>query len=493
MNKWQLYLMIRRNLKLGFRRSPVFEQGMVSKVMTMLGAFFFILYLFLYGCIMGMAVEDGKYETIIGFMPIVLVLDFLFRFMVQQTPDMQVKPYLLLPVSKYSVIDHFLVSSVFSIYNLLWLAMFVPYTIIILIAGCDVAGSLATLICCELLIMLNSQIYLMIRTLIGRSLWWWFLAVFIYALPFLPAIIIWSKKGIDRNFDMMMAAGGSCWFLPVVIVALLGMLVLNRKMQFAFVYEEISKEKKDSPTRIIDFSFFSRFGQTGEYLKLEIKSVMRNKAIRSRFWMSLILIAVFSALIAYTPIYNGTFNANFWCFYCFSLYALTTLTKIMCPEGNYIDLLMTHKENILDLLKAKYYFQCAILLVPFCVMLPALIEGKFSLLMMVAYMFLCCGPVFFLMFQLAVYNKQTIPLNQKMTGKGNFENGLQLIIELCAIFVPIIVVVILQITLDSTTAYVIQALLGLAFFVSHPWWLRNIYQRMMVRKYENMEGFRATR
>lgn len=493
MNRWQLYKIIRRNLKLGFKRSPVFEQGMVAKVLTMLGAVFFVLYLFMFGCLMGMSAEHGNYENIIGFMPIVMVLDFLMRFMVQQTPDMQVKPYLMLPVSKYAVIDHFLVSSLFSGYNLLWLAMFVPYTIIVIIAGCNVVGSIVTLIACEMLIMLNSQVYLMFRTLIGRSVWWWLAAIAFYALPFLPAILMWSSKGVERNFDMLCAAGASFLFLPLVVALLAGMLYVNRKMQFAFVYEEIAKEKKDSTGAIIDFGFFSRFGQTGEYLKLEIKSVMRNKAIRSRFWMSLILIAVFSALIAYTPIYDGNFNTNFWCFYCFSLYAITTLTKIMCPEGNYIDLLLSHNENILALLKAKYYFQCAILLVPFIVMLPALIEGKFSLLMMLAYMFLCCGPVFCLMFQLAVYNKQTIPLNQKMTSKGNFENGVQLIIELCAIFIPVLMVIILQVSFSTTTAYTIQALLGLVFMVCHPWWLRNIYQRMMTNKYDNLEGFRATR
>jgi hypothetical protein len=29
--------------------------------------------------------------------------------------------------------------------------------------------------------------------------------------------------------------------------------------------------------------------------------------------------------------------------------------------------------------------------------------------------------------------------------------------------------------------------------LAHPWWLRNIYERMMERKHENLEGFHATR
>jgi hypothetical protein len=220
---------------------------------------------------------------------------------------------------------------------------------------------------------------------------------------------------------------------------------------------------------------------------------MRNKVMRSRFWMSLALIVMFSLLIAYTPIYDSAAMLNFWCFYCFGLYGITSLTKIMAPEGNYIDLLMTRREDIIRLLMAKYLFHCAILLVPFLVMLPAVIKGKFTVLMMVAYMLMCSGLLHFFMFQLAVYNKQTLLLNQKITGKGNFENGVQLIIELVALIVPVGIVTVLQLTLGETWGYIVQALIGLAFTLTSPLWIRNIYHRMMARKYINLEGFHATR
>ena len=165
----------------------------------------------------------------------------------------------------------------------------------------------------------------------------------------------------------------------------------------------------------------------------------------------------------------------------------------MGPEGNYIDLLMTHRENILSLLKAKYFFHCAILLVPLVIMLPAVIEGKFTVLMMVSYMLLCSGLLYFIMFQLAVYNKQTLPLEQKLTGKGNFENGIQLAIEMAAFFLPVALVAILQLIFETNTAFIIQALIGLAFTLTYPIWLRNIYHRMMARRYKNLEGFHASR
>jgi hypothetical protein len=122
------------------------------------------------------------------------------------------------------------------------------------------------------------------------------------------------------------------------------------------------------------------------------------------------------------------------------------------------------------------------------------IAGKFSVMMIIAYTLLTSGVLYLVMFQLGIYNKQTLPLNQRITGKGNVENGLQLIIEMLAMFMPIaLVAILLLIFEDENTAYAILAVIGLVATLAHPWWLRNIYQRMMARKYENLEGFHASR
>ena len=41
--------------------------------------------------------------------------------------------------------------------------------------------------------------------------------------------------------------------------------------------------------------------------------------------------------------------------------------------------------------------------------------------------------------------------------------------------------------------FIMLALLGVVGLSLHGWWLRNIYQRFMLRRYTNMEGFRASR
>ena len=499
MNRIQLFRLLRHNNHLNYRRSPAFEQSIVAKVLMAIGACMFIFYLIFYGILFGgMATGGDSPEEpmlIICLMPLMLFIDFGLRFMVQQTPAMLVKPYILLPMPRNSIIENFLISSLLSTYNALWLTYFIPYIIIVLAGGCGIWLALSILFSGMMLILINSQFYLMTRTLVARNLLWWAVPIIVYAGPW--SLLLIDKKGkLIENALESITEFNETPFLPIVCVLLLAALFWgNRKMQFAFVYEEISREEKKETKikHISSFSFLERFGEMGEYLKLELKSIFRNKAMRSRFFMSIVLIIVFPLLVAYTSIYDGLMMRNFWCYYCFSIYGVSSLVKIMAPEGNYIDMLMVHRENIISLLRAKYYFHCVILIIPFLIMLPAVIEGKFSILMMVAYMLLTSGMLYAILFQLAVSNKQTMPLNKKITGKGNIENGLQLVLELVGLLGPIAVMALLLLVFEETTAYIIVAIFGLILTLLHPWWIRNIYHRMMSRKYENLEGFHATR
>ena len=231
----------------------------------------------------------------------------------------------------------------------------------------------------------------------------------------------------------------------------------------------------------------------GEYLKLEIKSTMRNKAIRSRFIQGVCIILFFSLMIAFGNVYKSSFERNFWCLYAFIFFGSVNLTKVMCPEGNYIDLLMVHEENILTLLRTKYYFYCAILIVPLLFCLIPVFAGQYSILMVLAYLLTATGPVYCLLFQMAVYNKTTLPLNDKITGKNQMENKWQAIVSMIGFFVPVIIVMLLQAIFSDEAAYLIMVIVGLAFTLTEHYWMRNIYHRMMRRRYDNLEGFHTTR
>ena len=492
MNKFQLYRLLRKNTNLSYKRSPAFEQNKWAKLLIYLGGGMFALYLIMYGCLAGMGAE-GEAGLMLAFAPIYMAIDFLLRFIVQTTPGMMVKPYILQPISRYTAIECFLIGEHVSGYNWLWLCMFVPYSIILLFAGESFALVLLELVTCELLIILNSQIYLFFRTLINRTVLWLIPGLAFYALPFLPVMLSPKASTFEKLTESLVHIGLSWYFLPLLLAVICALFFVNRHMQFIFVYEEISKKTERALKHVSEFAFFNRFGIVGEYLKIELKSNIRNKTMRTRCIYSLVAVIAFSLIVAYTTIYDSELMQNFWCLYCFALYGITALIKIMGQEGNYIELLMMHRENIIALLRAKFIFYSAVLIIPFVIMLPAVFTGKYTLLMLFAYMLLTAGFLHFIIFQLAVYNKQTLPLQLKVTAKGNFENGMQLFIELFALIGPVLITGLGYLLVGLTYTYIFMCVIGLAFIFTHPIWIRNIYSRMMKRRYENLDGFMNSR
>ena len=201
---------------------------------------------------------------------------------------------------------------------------------------------------------------------------------------------------------------------------------------------------------------------------------------------------IFSAALAFTDVYDGTFMRYFITIYNFAVLGVMVLSQTMSYEGNYLDGLMSRKESILNLLRAKYYVQCALLLIPLIIMVLPITEGKIPLLSALACFFLTSGFTFWMLMQLAVYNKLTLNLNTKLTGKNSGGSFFQTMIIMAGFFGPVLIMQPLITLLNETTALLIILAIGLAFTLTHPLWMRNIYKRFMKRRYENMEGFRAS-
>ena len=498
MNKLQLYFLLRKNIKLNEKRNVMFEANQYAKLFGYLMVSIVGIEFIGLGTFLGwIAAKEYEPHLVLYTMPFILIIDFGIRFMAQQTPMMLVKPYLLTPISKYSAIECFLIQQLLDSGNFVWMTFFLPYTFIVWCGGMTGWAAIGMLGLLHLMVLVNSQWYLLVRTLVNQSMWWWILPAVFYGVQFLPFFVLsdaMSDKVLDFIGDKILEPYAFSWWSFLFFVLLFIVLfAINRQLQMRLVYDEIGKNEKTNLKHVSEFKALERFGQIGEYLKLEIKSTMRNKAIRSRFIQGVFFITFFSLMIAFTSVYDSSFERNFWCLYAFIFFGSVNLTKVMCPEGNFIDLLMVHEENILTLLRAKYYYYCAILLLPFILTLIPVIMGKFSLLMVLAYMFTATGPIYFMLFQMAVYNKQTLPLNEKITGKNQMDNKWQIIVSMVGMFAPVIMVTLLQLIFSDTVAYWILLIIGLAFTLTEAYWLRNIYRRMMTRRYQNLEGFHATR
>ena len=226
-------------------------------------------------------------------------------------------------------------------------------------------------------------------------------------------------------------------------------------------------------------------------MRLELKMLLRNKRCKASLRSVAMLVIIFSIILSFSSTYDHM--KSFVQVYSFLGFGMVILIQLMGFEGNYIDGLMTRKESIKSLLTAKYYIYSLAEIIPLILLIPAFVMGKASLLGAVALIFLTTGPVYCILFQLAVYNHKTVPLNESITGKQSMNTGMQMLISFGLFIVPTTLYGTLPMLLGQTWAYIVILIIGLGFTLTSPMWINNVYVSFMQRRYENMEGFRDSK
>ena len=497
MNKYQLYKLLRKNESLKDRRHPMFEKNRFMKFLLIFYWLYNAAILLFIGVTMAIGMKGAyngvaAYHVLDGWFPIVLMIDFWVRFILQDTPANQAKPYTLLPIRRSFLMHVYLTRSGFSLGNLYWGFMLVPFGLIAIAVNFGWIAYIGWLFGWWLLCIANGFCYLFVRTLLTKHLAWLLLPIAIHGAV-IAAMFVPEHNWLDMPCTILLDALANWKILYLLAVfAIIGLLYYtNFLLQNAVVYNEISKKEEVEVKKTDKMSFLDRYGSLGEYLKLEVRMRTRNKTPKMQFAMGIGFMLFFSLMMYFTDAYDGSFMKSFICLYNYIFLGLTTLIGVMCHEGNYIDGLMSRRESIYQLLRAKFYFNSLLLIIPPLIMLPLMIAGKMSVWMNLGYLFFTVGVIYPILFQMAVYNKDTFPLNQKITGKQG--NTMQQIISTAILFIPIAIEKLATLALGAPWGYVLLMCLGIIGIATHKIWLMNIYQRFMARRYTNMEGFRASR
>lgn len=502
-SKLAILKILHRHSTLATKRSPMWEKGKYARLVGWIFGALILLYLAFISVLLAWLVREDRtvsgVEFMSGILPFVLLADFLLRFTSQQTPSQLIKPYLLVPISKRTCTDSFLLETTFKPFNLAWQALFLPYGILTVMHEEGFLAFIGFILALQIIIAINSLWYILIHTLISVNLAWWLLPIAVYGLVATP-FFIGVHPGIDSFCDLYASIGkwlGShaaiMWLCLAAVLTLA--FIIDRMVVYNIVSKEIASEKDTSHSSRFNLSFSRANNSIATFLMLDAASIMRNKNLRKSFTTAIIAMAAISTALSFTSIYDGNRAMQiYWLYYCFALFPAMFSVKIMCYEGNYIDCLLVHRETILGLLKAKYYSTCAMMLLPFVLLLPTVVTNIFTFGELLGYMLFAAGVVNCAYFQLAVYNNQTSPLNTKLAGKGGTRNNYtQMIVSLLVLAVPFPVIALMEKLTSPTVACMSLAAIGTAFILTSNFWLKDIYKRMMRRKYTNLESFHATR
>ena len=494
-----LYKIIKQNQKLAKKRNPAFDTNRFAKFLIYFmvvywAAIFLFLGVSLPFMFEGLVPNMEPYHIMNQGILYVMAGDFLMRFMAQPSVSQEIKPYLLMPVKRKKLISLLLLKSGLDGYNFIWFFVYVPFAFLTVIRFYGFGGMFLYLLGIWLIFVFNNYWYLLCKLLLGEKTLWLLLPTLVFgalgAAEFLLDGLPISRFTMDLGEGFI--EGNPLSFL--FVLACIGvMFLINLKLQQRMIYNELSKKEDTKIKRVSEYKFLDKYGEVGEYLRLELKLIARNKTVKTQFRMGIIVMLGFSFALAFTDVYDGSYMTSFICLYNYAILPIMTLGQVMSFEGNYIDGLMSRKESIFNLLRAKYYLTTIIILVPFLIMFFPIAKEKITLLTAIAYLIFVVGFVFFMLLQLAVYNTRTLPLNANLMKSNKSSNWIQGLITGAAFMLPLLIDKLLSALLQEEVAHIILILIGLGFIATHNLWIKNIYKRFMKRRYKNMEEFRASR
>lgn len=492
-----LFTDLRKHRKLAEKRHPMFERNRFGKFFMYFMVIFWTAYFIFIGIMLAFMFEGlfpnmEPYHIMNQGLIYLFLLDFLFRFVFQKTPAQEIKPYLLLPVKKNRLIDMFLLQSGLNPYNLFWLTLIIPFALITLTRFYGITGILCYSIGIWLLIIMNNYWYLLCRTLINEKTIFILLPLLFYGVIGTLEFTFGHPIGtFTMNLGESLIEGNLLSYTGILCAIFL-LAFIDRRIQIHYIYNELSRNKDTKMKHVSEYKFLEHYGEIGEYLRLELKLLFRNKKSKTQFRMGCLAIIMFTGLL-FTGAYSGVIGKSFVLTYNFAVLGILMLTQLMSFEGNYLDGLMSRKESIYSLLMAKYYFYSIMVIIPFLLMIPAIVMEKITLLAALSYAFFTIGFIYFMLFQMAVYNKKTMLLNENITGKNSGGTFFQGMVSTAAFFLPMFINTLLAFFFSEETAQWVFLITGIILALTSRYWIKNIYYRFMKRRYVNMEGFRDSR
>lgn len=289
-----------------FLRSSSFKANLAIKIILGIVAVFYgAMILFL-----GVAAYYGLKED--GLEPLLTInhyliywwaADLLIRFILQKTPVMRVRPLLTLPLSKNKITHYLLGKSAFSFFNFYPLLFLLPFSITLLINGSPIINVIAWHFSLMALTYFNNYLNLAVKNkngifatlavvLIGAGLLQYFqlLDITVYTAP------------IFQSF----------YTLPWLFFIVLGFTVLSYRYNFNYfrksLYLDDAVQTKSKAAQINDYTWLNRFGVMGNFLKNDLRLILRNKRSRNTLWFSLFIL--FYGLFLFNS--SSYENSTFW-------------------------------------------------------------------------------------------------------------------------------------------------------------------------------------
>ena len=271
-----------------FFRSASFGTNVVLKVfMVLLALYFMAMFLGLGFGIFPLLEDMGlnPFSTVNKYLIYYFVFDLVIRFFMQKMPVMNIRPLLVLPINRNTIVHFALAKTSISFFNLLHAFFFIPFSIMLVLNNYSLPsvifwhlGIFGIIYANNFInVLLNNKdsIFYPILALVvgcGIAQYYKVFDITIYTAPFF--------EGLYKTSYLAM--------LPIVIAA------AWYYFAFKFFKNNLNLDEglatKSAVAKTENFNWLNRFGTLGTFLKNDIKMIKRNKRSRTTVLMSFLFL-----------------------------------------------------------------------------------------------------------------------------------------------------------------------------------------------------------
>jgi hypothetical protein len=223
--------------------------------------------------------------TINKFLIYYFLFDLVVRLLMQAIPVLNIKPLLVLPFNKPTIVHFSLGKTAVSFFNWAHALFFVPFSIVLIIEGYDVVSILFWLVAAFSIVYINNFLNIILNNIDKLF------------VVFLAITLALGAAQYYKLFDITIFSGPVFQgFYETKVLFLIPVLVLIGLYFFTFRYFQnnlfldAGLSKKEDIATTENLVWLNQFGTLGTFLKNDIKLIKRNKRSKTTIFMSILFL-----------------------------------------------------------------------------------------------------------------------------------------------------------------------------------------------------------
>lgn len=224
-------------------------------------------------------------QTINRFLIYYFLFDLAIRLLLQAIPVLNIKPLLILPFQKNTIVHFSLGKTALSFFNWVHALFFIPFSVVLILNGYDVVEIIFWHLAMMAFIYINNFLNIILSNI--DKLFVVFVAVII-ALAGAQYYKLFDVTVFTSPFFQNLYDIDGLFLIPILV--LIGLYLFTFKYFKNNLYLDAGLSKKEDIASTENLSWLNQFGNVGTFLKNDIRLIKRNKRSKTTLFMSFIFL-----------------------------------------------------------------------------------------------------------------------------------------------------------------------------------------------------------